>query len=230
MSFQLENGCVYSVSAVTKIFCDMQYHTDLTYDATANTVSATVSDYTGTVQTSWSSPITFNNNGVAQSITPTNGVATVNVDPNVAGEITVSTTVGGIRNGSITFVPNTLKTAQAAQIQQLRLGYGQTMASGFQATIGTAQYTFGWSTDDKANLADTQQSVDKGYLTFPFNYSDINGHPVPISAQTDLNTIEQTATQFFNNQHQQVLSLIGQVNSATTIAAAQAVTWSPATY
>jgi len=230
MGFQIENGLVYAMTSVSQTFFDMQYHTVLAYDSATNSVSATVSDYTGAVQTAWADAITFDNNGVAQSIVPTNGVATVTIDPNVAGQITVATTVAGIRNGSLTFTPNTLLTAQASKYVELRTGYAQTIAAGFIATVGGTQYTFGWSTDDKATLDATQTSVDRGFLTFPFQYGDINGHPVPISAQADLDAIESTATKFFNVQHQQVLSLTGQAKNATTIPDVQAVTWSAASY
>jgi hypothetical protein len=157
-------------------------------------------------------------------------VATVSIDPSVSGQITVSTNVSGIRNGSLSFTPNTVKTAQSTQIALLRQGYEETIAQGFNATIGTTSYTFGWSTDDKANLSNTQQAIDQTFLTFPIQYSDIHGNPVTLSSQTDLNAVEQTATKFFNAQHQQILTLIGQVQTATTVSAVQAIVWSAATY
>jgi len=221
---------VYSDNGTLSYLFDMQYHTDLAYDSATNSVTATVSDYLNAVQTTWTDAITFDNNRVAQSVVPTNGVATVVIDPNVSGEITVATTVSGIRNGSLTFTPNTLLTVQASKYKELRAGYAQTIATGFAATVGGTLYTFGWSTDDKATLADTQSSVDRGFLAFPFQYADIQGHPVPISAQADLDAIESTATKFFNAQHQQVLTLIGNVKAVTTIDDANAIQWAQATY
>lgn len=124
----------------------------------------------------------------------------------------------------------TLADVQASKKSQLNDMYQQTLASGFKVTIGTTQFTFGWTTDDKANMNAVQTSIDKGFATFPITYADINGNPVNIPDQITLNTIEQTATKFAFAQHQQILNLLGQVNTATTNDAVNAIQWTPATY
>jgi hypothetical protein len=123
-----------------------------------------------------------------------------------------------------------LAAVKQQTIATLRSGYTQTLLGGFQCTISNTQHTFGWQPDDKTNLELTQSAVDKGFLTFPILYSDIHGNPVTLSSQTDLTAIEQAATKFFSSQHQQLLNLITQVNSATTVSAVEAITWTPATY
>jgi hypothetical protein len=139
-----------------------------------------------------------------------------------------------IQNGVPVYtpIPDSVKlaNAQQAKIAQLRQSYAQTLASGFNVTIGGTQYTFGWQTDDKANLTALQKAIDQGFITFPVQYADIHGNPVTIPDQATLNTVEQTATRFFNAQHQQLLNLIAQVQAATTVSAVQAITWTPASY
>ena len=144
-----------------------------------------------------------------------------------------------IQNNQLVQSPNyaalQIQQAQQQQITLLRQGYTQTIASGFNVTIGTTQYTFGWSTDDKTNLLAVQEAITDEDLTFPVQYGDIHGNPVSIPDQTTLSSIKSTASKFFNNQHQQILTLIGKVNTlvntqGTTVAQIQAVVWTPATY
>jgi len=123
-----------------------------------------------------------------------------------------------------------LATTKQVQIASLRQGYTQTLSGGFLATIGTTQYTFGWSTDDKTNMLATQEAITGALMAFPVQYSDIYGNPVAIPDQTTLTSLKSTATSFFNTQHQQILTLIGQVNAATTVADVQAIVWTEATY
>jgi hypothetical protein len=123
-----------------------------------------------------------------------------------------------------------LKQAQVNKIIELRQGYTTTLSSGFQVTLGQSTYTLGWSTDDKANLMATQDSINDGLLSFPINYSDINGHPIPLSSQSDLDTIKRTASSFFANQHQQILSLVGQTQSSTTVNSVNTIVWTPVSY
>lgn len=123
-----------------------------------------------------------------------------------------------------------LADVQNAKIAQIRDMYNQTMTSGFNITIGTTQYTFGWITDDITHMTATQTAVGKGFLMFPFNYADIHGNPVSIPDQATLDSIESTATKFNMNNHQQALNLIGQVQTTTTVDAVNAIQWTPATY
>lgn len=124
----------------------------------------------------------------------------------------------------------TLADVQNIKKVQLNDLYQQTLSQGFNVTIGTQQYTFGWTTDDKANMNAVQTALDKGFATFPLTYADVKGNPVTIPDQTTLNTIEATASKFAFAQHQQILNLFGQVNSATTNDVVNAVQWTAAAY
>ena len=139
-----------------------------------------------------------------------------------------------VQNGQLVQVSNysqlQLQQAQQEQIALLRQGYEQTLAGGFSATIEGTAHTFGWQISDQINLNSVQSAIANNYLSYPVQYADINGNPVTLSSATDLQAIEQAATKFLSAQHQQVLTLIGQVQQATTVEAVQAIVWSAATY
>lgn len=139
-----------------------------------------------------------------------------------------------VESGQVVINPNysALQLAQAktTQITLLRTGYMQTLAAGFQATITAGTYTFGWQTADESNLNALQTAIANSYLSYPAQYADVNGNPVSIANASDLTTIEQTAAKFMAAQHQQVLTLIGRVQPATTVSAVRAIIWTPASY
>lgn len=140
-----------------------------------------------------------------------------------------------VKNGQIDLAPppsdgELLASAQSSKIAELRLGYNQTLLSGFRSTIGSTTYTFGWSTDDKANLNACQTAIDRNDEVFPILYSDLHGNPVTLPSQSDLDTIEQTATRFAFAQHQQILNLVGQVKTAKTTDEVNSILWSAASY
>lgn len=85
--------------ATVKTFHDMLYHTELAHSA--GTVTATVKNYLGEVQTGYSTPITFDLNGTQTTATPTNGVASITVTLQAGGTYTVKTVNQGIRNGEV---------------------------------------------------------------------------------------------------------------------------------
>lgn len=167
-------------------------------------------------------------------IAPQNPGTPLYLDDTQYADVWKNPTEYTIENGVPVYtpIPDSVKlaNAQQAKVSELRSAYAQTMASGFNATVGDTEYTFGWQTDDKANLTALQKAIDQGFLTFPVQYGDIHGNPVTVPDQLTLNTIEQTATRFFNAQHQQVLNLIAQVKQATTVSTVNAIQWTPATY
>lgn len=167
------------------------------------------------------------------SLNPSNQPGTYSFTGVTAGATyTVPTATGTLQFTALSQAQQ-LTNAQAAQINLLRQGYTQTIASGFQYTFNTATpttVTFGWSTDDKTNLLAVQESIDDGFLTFPILYTDKYGNPVTIPDQATLTSIKSKASAFFANQHQQILSLISQVQSATSVSAVQAIVWTSATY
>jgi hypothetical protein len=123
-----------------------------------------------------------------------------------------------------------LQDVQNAKIAQIRELYYQTLTSGFNVTISNTQYTFGWQSDDMTHMNATQEAINKGFLTFPILYADVNGNPVSIADQTTLDSIQSTATKFMMAQHQQSLKLVGNVQSATAVKDVDAIQWTPATY
>lgn len=123
-----------------------------------------------------------------------------------------------------------LADVQASKIAQLRNMYNQTLASGFNVTIGTTQYTFGWADSDITHMNALQNAITEQFLSFPVQYADVNGNPVSIPDQSTLTTIQSAATKFMIGNHQQVLTLIGQAKSATTTTAVNSIQWTPASY
>ncbi|NRD80268.1 hypothetical protein HPT25_23380 [Bacillus sp. BRMEA1] len=123
-----------------------------------------------------------------------------------------------------------LADVQNAKIAQIRDSYNQTLASGFNVTIGSTQNTFGWTTDDITHMTATQTAVGRGFLIFPILYVDVTGSPVTVPDQATLDKIEETATKFMTANHQQAIQLVGQVKSATTIDTVNAIQWQSASY
>lgn len=112
---------------------------------------------------------------------------------------------------------------------ELDCAYELVVNSGFQVTIGANTYNLGWTDKDKLNLQLTNTSIDKGDQVFPIYYTDINGTPFQLTQQSDLNTIESTATRFYVNQHQQIQSLKYTVSQAT-LETIDSITWTNAEY
>lgn len=123
-----------------------------------------------------------------------------------------------------------LSDVQASKKTQLQNMYLQTLTAGFAATVGGISYTFGWTTKDESDMSALQKAIDKAFLAFPVTYADISGNPVTVADQATLDSIELTATKFAMAQHQQVLTLTGDANAATTVDAVNAIQWTPATY
>lgn len=124
----------------------------------------------------------------------------------------------------------TLADVQASKKTQLEDMYQQTLAAGFQVSISTGTFVFGWRSADITNMTALQMAINQTWQTFPVQYADVNGNPVTISSQSDLNAIEQTAQKFMTAQHQQVLTLIGQVQATTSTTDVQTIQWSAAPY
>jgi hypothetical protein len=86
-----------------------KYHTKLTTDKTSiladgidtATITATVYNYLGELQTTFTDPIIFEYDGQQISVTPVNGVASIDFTSKVAGEYVVRTVNSNIRNGEV---------------------------------------------------------------------------------------------------------------------------------
>lgn len=140
-----------------------------------------------------------------------------------------------VENGALVLAPppseeELLDQAKANKKAELDAAYNQTLLNGFKVTISGVDHVLGWTTDDKTNLNATQTAIDRGFWQFPLYYSDINGDPLLLSSQADLDIIEQTASKFFPNQHQQILTLKANVQNATTVDEVNAIVWTEAVY
>jgi hypothetical protein len=113
---------------------------------------------------------------------------------------------------------------------QLKSGFEQTIAQGFQCAISGTTYTFGWQLTDQMHLQQVQYAIDKGLDTFPIDYADIDGNIVSIPDQATLTALEQKANDFAWAQVKQLRQLNSQVQSATTPSQVEGITWTPAAY
>jgi hypothetical protein len=109
----IEGGDIHIIKEITTDFGgvissrEMKFHTILTYDGVS--VTATVKDYLGNVDTAFNAPIEFilsdSDPATADSsttVTAVNGVATVGFTSTVAGTYTMRTNIANIRNGEVT--------------------------------------------------------------------------------------------------------------------------------
>ncbi len=120
-----------------------------------------------------------------------------------------------------------LQKAQQAQIALINLGLNQTLIGGF--TSKTTTHTYVTTTNGQANMeGDLKRfeldstltsvqfyTIDKGWLAH--NHQDL------INAFLD-------GGKWKDAQYAQAQTLIGQINSATTISAVQAISWTPEAY
>lgn len=79
-----------------------EYRTELTYDSTKQKVNATIYNYDGTIATTYAQPVTFSYDGNTISVTPTNGVATIDFQVSAPGAHVVTTEIPNAQNGSVT--------------------------------------------------------------------------------------------------------------------------------
>jgi hypothetical protein len=125
----------------------------------------------------------------------------------------------------------TLPDVQKAKISQLRDMYNQALVSGVSVTIVSTAYLFACTAEDIARMNGLQTAITKAFLAYPVLYSDYKGSPVTVSDQTTLDAIQEAIAKFANAQHQQILNLIGQVQSPNaTVDSVNAIQWTPATY
>lgn len=78
-----------------------EYRTELTYDSTHQKVNATIYNYDGTEATTYTSPVTFAYDGNTVSVTPVNGVATIDFQVSAPGSHVVTTQIPKSQNGSV---------------------------------------------------------------------------------------------------------------------------------
>lgn len=88
-----------SQMVVQETFYDMTYHTELSYSN--GKVTATIYNYLNELQGNYSDSITFDYDGTTVTVTPVNGVATIDFTSTVPGEHIVKTVNPNMRNGEV---------------------------------------------------------------------------------------------------------------------------------
>lgn len=97
-------------TAIVRTFHDMLYHTEITVDkpsiasdgVNTATITATIKNYLGEVQTASTEPVVFEINGLqSDPIIPVNGAANITYQSTVPGVKTIKTVVPNYRNGEI---------------------------------------------------------------------------------------------------------------------------------
>jgi hypothetical protein len=121
-----------------------------------------------------------------------------------------------------------LAQTQVAKKAQLSAMYTQTLAAGFVSSASGPPVTYGFATTDQDNMTQIQAAISAGIETWPIEYGDVHGNIVALN-QTQFTVLETDANRFKWAQIKQFRTLVGQVMSATTADAANAVQWTPAT-
>jgi hypothetical protein len=127
-----------------------------------------------------------------------------------------------------------LQDIQNAKIAQLRDMFTQTLCSGFKSSADGTERTYGYTPtnyehSDQSNMNKVSTQILMGTATFPIPYADIIGSPVPLN-QAQFTQLVTDAGNFELAQTEQLRSLIGQVQQATTTDEVNTIQWAPATY
>lgn len=128
-----------------------------------------------------------------------------------------------------TTATSVVTTAQQQKIAQLQNMFQQTLASGFTSSANGTAITYGYASTDVINMHGIATALSLGIETWPVNYADIHGNVVPLT-QAQFTQLCTDANRFNWAQVSQLRSLIGQVESATTVDAVNAIQWTPGTY
>lgn len=99
-------------TAIIKKHYDQEFHTKLTTDKTAiladgmdtTTIAATVYNYLNEQQTKWEGEIIFELDGEQQTVSTTNGEASITFNTEVVGEYAIKTVIDNFRNDSVKVV------------------------------------------------------------------------------------------------------------------------------
>lgn len=140
----------------------------------------------------------------------------------------------------VTVTPNVIKwgttplgqdlaSVQAAKKAQLQNMYAQTLAAGFSSTASGTAVTYGFAPNDQDNMNQIETAIQANIETFPVEYGDIHGTVISLT-QAQYQTLISDANKFKWAQVKQLRSLIGQVMTATTTDAVNAIQWTAATY
>jgi len=122
--------------------------------------------------------------------------------------------------------PETLAEVQAAQIAQLTMAYQSAINApvNFTTAAGAAAL-FNQNETAKGNLQNALLASEKSG-TWPLNlWLNASGSPVTPFTYADLQGLAAAMEDVDAPDYQQLLTLIGQVNAATSAAAVQAIVW-----
>ncbi len=137
------------------------------------------------------------------------------------------------QSGSFVANPNwpaqQLAQAKSAQIALIEAGYQATLNAGFTSSANGTAAVYGYQQSDVQHMNMIASASALGVETWPINYADKAGQIVQLT-QAQFASLVTTASQFNWAQINQLRSLVGQVEAATTVSAVQAVVWVPASY
>ena len=122
-----------------------------------------------------------------------------------------------------------LAQAKTAQIALIEAGYQSTLNGGFTSSANGTSLVYGYAASDVQHMNMIASASALGVETWPINYADKAGQIVPLT-QAQFASLVTTASQFNWAQINQLRSLVGQVEAATTVSAVQSIVWTPASY
>jgi hypothetical protein len=122
-----------------------------------------------------------------------------------------------------------LAQTQRTQIAAIQAGYQATLNSGFTSSANGTATVYGYQASDIQHMNMIASASALGVETWPISYADIHGNIVSLT-QAQFTSLVTTASQFNWAQINQLRSLIGQVQAATTVSAVQAIVWTAASY
>lgn len=139
-----------------------------------------------------------------------------------------------VQNGALVYSPvltpaQQLANAQTAQVALVEAGYAATLNAGFTSSANGTATVYGYAQGDIQHMNMIATAMVANIETWPVDYADIHGTVVPLT-QAQFTTLITDANRFNWAQITQLRSLVGNIMTATTVAAVQAIVWTPATY
>jgi hypothetical protein len=138
-----------------------------------------------------------------------------------------------ITNGVPVFTPipdaTKLANAQQAKSTQLQMSLLATLAGGFNSSATGTSYLYGFADMDQTNLGQELNMVNAGLAVEPIAWAVRSGQVIDHTI-AQFKQMCADGNRFKWNNVNQLRTLIGQVESATTVDAVNAIVWSPATY
>lgn len=134
---------------------------------------------------------------------------------------------GGAFTSNPAWPAQQLTQAQAAQLAILTTGYNATLTGGFTSSATGAAVTYGSSAADYTNMTELLTSNSAGIATWPFPWQLPSGNVVDLT-QAQFTQLCKDAQAWKVAQINQLRSLAGQVQAATSVSAVLDILWTPA--